>query len=131
MFRRDQNFWNYSLFLNPFNPTVMSPTNPATNPSFAVTSSPHSLTRIKRMQDFNLTLLPESRLRLRLGYSHPVDVRPASSTFNGPAARYLLAEHSRKPMNGYRLGMHFRFLPKTTISYAQIPEYDEVDPTDS
>src|SRR6266513_2138825 len=130
MFRRDQNFWNYNLFLNPFNPTVISPTNPATNPSFAVTSSPHSLTRVKRMQDYNLTLLPESRLRFRLGYSHNVDVGPAFSTFNGPT-RYLLSENYRITMNGYRLGMDFRFLPKTTISYDQIHEYDTADTTDA
>ena len=131
MFRRDQNFWNYNLFLNPFNPTVIAPTNPATNPSFAVTSSPHALTRIKRMQDYNLTLLPQSRLRFRLGYSHNVDVGPAFSTFNGPAARYLLAENYRITMNGYRLGMDFRFLPKTTISYDQILEFDKDDTTDA
>src|ERR1700746_448898 len=65
MFRRDQNFWNYNLFLNPFNPTVMPPTNPATNPTFAVNSATHQLTRQKRLQDYNLTLLPESRGRLR------------------------------------------------------------------
>jgi len=131
MFRRDQNFWNYNHFSNPFNPTVISPTNPATNPSFAVTSSPHALTRIKRMQDYNLTLLPQSRLRFRVGYSHNVDVGPAFSTFNGPAARYLLAENYRITMNGYRLGMDFRFLPKTTISYDQILEYDKDDTTDA
>ena len=129
-FRRDQNFWNYNLFLNPFNPTVIAPTNPATNPTFADTSSPHALQRIKRMQDYNLTLLPQSRLRFRLGFSHNVDVGPASSTFNGPAARYLLAENYRITMNGYRVGMDFRFLPKTTISYDQILEYDKEDTTD-
>ena len=131
MFRRDQNFWNYNLFLNPFNPTVIAPTNPATNPSFAVTSSPHTLTRIKRMQDYNLTLLPQSRLRFRLGYTRNVDVGPAFSTINGPAARYLLNEDYRITMNGYRLGVDFRFLPKTTISYDQILEYDKDDTTDT
>src|SRR5438045_9373327 len=34
-------------------------------------------------------------------------------------------------MNGYRLGMDFRFLPKTTISYDQILEYDKDDTTDA
>ena len=131
VFRRDQNFWNYNLFLNPFNPTVIAPTNPATNPVFPVTSSPHSLYRIKRMQDYNLTLFPESRLRFRLGYSHNADVGPAYSTFNGPAARYLLAENYRVTMNGYRFGMDFRFLPKTTISFDQILEYDKDDTTDT
>ena len=57
MFRQDQNSWNYNLFLNPFNPTVMPPTNPATNPTFAVNSATHQLKRLKRLQDYNLTLL--------------------------------------------------------------------------
>ena len=131
LFRRDQNFWNYNLFLNPFNPTVMAPTNPATNPVFPVTSSPHSLQRLKRMQDYNLTLLPESRLRFRLGFSHNADVGLAYSTINSPAARFLLAENYRVTMNGYRFGMDFRFLPKTTISYDQILEYDKDDTTDA
>src|SRR2546429_263402 len=113
MFRRDQNFWNYNLFLNPFNPTVMPPTNPATNPTFAVNSATHQLTRQKRLQDYNLTLLPESRVRFRLGNSHNVDVGPAFSTFNGPAARYLLNENYRVTMNGYRFGVDFRLLPRS------------------
>src|SRR5882762_437930 len=131
LFRRDQNFWNYNLFLNPFNPTVIAPTNPATNPVFPVTSSPHSLQRLKRMQDYNLTLLPQSRLRFRLGFSHNADVGLAYSTINSPAARFLLAENYRVAMNGYRFGMDFRVLPKTTISYDQILEYDKDDTTDS
>src|SRR5260221_12302180 len=34
-------------------------------------------------------------------------------------------------MNGYRFGVDFRFLPKTTISYDQILEYDKDDTSDS
>ncbi len=131
MFRRDQNFWNYNVFLNPFNPTVMAPTNPATNPTFAVTSATHQLTRVKRLQDYNLTLLPESRVRFRLGYSHNVDEGPGLSTFNGPAARYLLNENYRITMHGYRFGVDFRLLPKTTISFDQILEYDKDDTRDA
>ena len=131
MFRRDQNFSDYNLFLNPFNPTVIAPTNPATNPSFPVTDATHALRRIKRMQDYNLTLFPQSRLRFRLGLSHNVDVGPAFSTFNGPAARYLLNENYRITMNGYRFGMDFGFLPRTTISYDQILEFDKDDTRDS
>lgn len=77
--------------------------------------------RLKRLQDYNLTFLPESRLRLRLGYSHNVDVGPSFSTFNGPAARYLLNENYRITMNGCWFGVDFRFLPKTTISYELRP----------
>jgi len=56
---------------------------------------------------------------------------PAFSTFNGPAARFLLDENYRMSMNGYRFGMDFRFLPRTTISYDQILEYDKDDTTDT
>jgi len=111
MFRRDQNFWNYNHFSNPFNPTVISPTNPATNPSFAVTSSPHALTRIKRMPGLQFDTPSSITLRFRVGYSHNVDVG-CIQHIQCPAARYLLAENYRITMNGYRLGMDFRFSPK-------------------
>jgi len=47
------------------------------------------------MQDYNLTLLPQSRLRFRLGYHAQCGCGPAFSTINGPAARYLLNEDYR------------------------------------
>ena len=55
LFRRDKNFWDYNLLANPLNPAV-------SNPSIAIATSPHSLDLVRRMQDYNLTLLPQSRV---------------------------------------------------------------------
>lgn len=52
MFRRDKNFWNYNLLTNPLNPS-------SSVPALAITSSPHSMDLVRRMQDYDLTLLPE------------------------------------------------------------------------
>ena len=57
MFRRDKNFWNYNLLANPLNPVGAIVPNPA------IASSPHALDLSRRMQGYDLTLLPESRLR--------------------------------------------------------------------
>lgn len=60
-FRRDQDFFNYNLAVNPLNPSTSVPNVP-------VDSSPHSFDTRRRMSDFDLTLLPQSRLSFRLGY---------------------------------------------------------------
>jgi len=62
MFRRDENFFDYSLMANPLNPSTF-PTNCATTPSctpVANGNSPHALYMDRRMQDYDLTLLPQS-----------------------------------------------------------------------
>src|ERR1700721_2380385 len=77
MFRRDKNFWDWNLFANPLNPIS---TNPALSPTTPVATSPHALDLVRRMQDYNLTLLPQSRVRFRLGYSRNRDEAPGFFT---------------------------------------------------
>src|ERR1700689_4743588 len=55
LFRRDKNFWDYNLLANPLNPSTSTP-------PLAITTSPHALDLVRRMQDYNLTLLPQSRV---------------------------------------------------------------------
>ena len=57
-FRRDRKFWDYSLFANPLNPAPKLP-------QFTVSNSPHRFEIVRRMTDYNLTLFPQSRVRLR------------------------------------------------------------------
>jgi len=90
LFRRDKNFWDYNLFANPLNPATSKPT-------MSIVDSPNSLDLVRRMQDYNLTLLPQSRVRFRLGYSRNVN------------------------------GVDFRMLPGTMLSYDQSLEFDKVD----
>ena len=75
-FRRDRYPWNYNLLANPLNPATSVPAVPITN-------SLHSLNLVRRMSDFGLTLLPQSRLRFRLGYTRNIQEGPSSSTFGG------------------------------------------------
>jgi hypothetical protein len=122
VFRRHKNLWDYSLLANPLNPIPIG----TDQPSFPVTQSPHSLVRTRRMQDYDLTLLPESRVRFRLGFSHYANVGPSFTTAH--AARDVLTlQNFLTTMNSYRMGVDFRFLPKTTISYDQFLEWDKVD----
>ncbi len=104
MFRRDKNFWNYDLLANPLNPTSFSVPTPITN-------SPHALDLSRRMQDYDLTLLPESRIRVRLGYSYNVNTGPALSTLEG-GEEPLLTDTVRETTNSYRMGVDYRGIPE-------------------
>jgi hypothetical protein len=126
VFRRHQNFWDYNLLANPLNPVPIGTTQPA----FPATQSPHSLDLVRRMQDYDLMLLPQSRVRFRLGYSHDVNEGPALTSFHG-TTEFLLAQNFRMTTNAYRAGMDLQVLPKTTISYDQFLEYDKQDNSDS
>ena len=101
LFRRDKNFWDYNLFANPLNPARTEPggivddrlhRQPAyrrASAGFRATArippcrshnSAHAEDLVRRMQDYDLTLLPESRVRFRLGYSHDRDQGPGFFT---------------------------------------------------
>jgi len=124
LFRRDKNFWDWSLLANPLNSPITAPASPPvfpTNPNpntVLITASPHSLDLVRRMQDFDLSLRPESKLRFRLGYSRNVDEGPALTSLDG-GTETILNQNYRVTTNTYHLGIDIRYLPKTTISYDQ------------
>lgn len=146
LFRRDKNFWAYNLFANPLNPTAPTPIGSATtgcivsppssshpglpgycsNPSIAATNSPHSLDLVRRMQDYDLTLLPQSRVRFRLGFSHDRDEGPGFFTTDSGTVPDFPENYSYTT-NAYRAGVDFRILPRTTISYDQFLSYFRED----
>ena len=82
LYRRDQNFFDYNLFANPLtlNPGI---TNCSTVVAGAVSlarrvqsvvhyfysNSPHLQSTTRNMGDFNLTLFPQSAVRVRLGFA--------------------------------------------------------------
>src|SRR5487761_562771 len=119
MFRRDKNFWDFNLLANPLNPA-------SSVLALAIVNSPHSMDLVRRMQDYNLTLLPESRRRFRLGYSHNVNDGPGFTALDGGTAP-LLAETLHYPTNAYRLGADYRFFPKTTLSFDELLTYFKQD----
>ena len=71
------------------------------------------------MQNYGLTILPDSKIRFRLGYDQNTMYGPGVSTTHEGTDQYLTQDYSTHNRN-YRLGVDFRFLPRTTISYDQI-----------
>ncbi|HVA71671.1 MAG TPA: hypothetical protein VNF02_01065 [Candidatus Limnocylindrales bacterium] len=119
MFRRDKDFWDYNLLANPLNPA-------SSVPALAIVNSPHAMDLVRRMQDYSLTLFPESRLRFRLGYSHNVNEGPGFTTLDG-GTEPLLAETYHYTTNAYRAGVDYRFFPKTTLSFDELLTYFKQD----
>ena len=92
MFRKDQNYWDYSLLANPLNPLTTVPNaplnfNPIINapPNVVGTpligTSPHSYYTRRNMQNYNLTILPDSKIRFRLGYDQNTVYGPGAAPF--------------------------------------------------
>jgi opacity protein-like surface antigen len=130
MFRQDQNHWNYSLLANPLNPNTPVPNAPPNfNPiinapanvlgTSLIGTSPHAFDTRRNMQNYNLTILPESKIRFRLGYDQNTVYGLGDSTFHEGAEQYLLQNNSYH-LQQYRLGVDFRFLVRTTLSYDEI-----------
>jgi hypothetical protein len=118
-FRRDQTDFDFNLLANPLNPTTSSPNIP-------VMSSPHSFYTRRRMSDFDLTLLPQSRVAFRLGYSRNNMTGPSfSSVHEGTDA--LLYQTWNTTMDSYRFGLDMKLLPHTVISYDQFFDYFKGD----
>jgi hypothetical protein len=118
LFRRDKNFWNWNLFANPFNPVSTDPALPAT----PITSSPHALDLVRRMQDYDLILFPQSRIRFRLGYSRDRDEGPGFFTTDSGTVSPFPTAYSYTT-NAYQIGVDVRLLPRTTLSYDQFLNY--------
>jgi hypothetical protein len=119
LFRRDKNFWDYNLLANPLNPSTSTP-------ALGIATSPHSLDLVRRMQDYSLTLLPQSGVKLRLGFSHNRDEGPGFFTTDGGTIPQFNENYSYTT-NSYRAGVDFKILPKTTISYDQFLSYFKQD----
>jgi hypothetical protein len=146
LFRRDKNFWDYNLFANPLNPASLNPVGSATtgcivsppssahpglpgycsSPSIPAANSPQALNLVRRMQDYDLTLLPQSRVRFRLGFSHDRDEGPGFFTTDSGTVPDFPENYSYTT-NAYRAGVDFRVLPRTTISYDQFLTYFKQD----
>lgn len=118
-FRRDQTDFDYNLLANPLNP-------PRSNPNLPVTASPHSFYTRRRMSDFDLTILPQSKIDFRVGYSHNNMTGPSfSSVHEGTDA--LLAQNWNTTTNSYRFGVDLKLLPRTVVSYDQFLDYYKGD----
>ena len=118
-FRRDQNYFDYDLLANPLNPATSTPT-------ITVNSSPHLFATTRRLTDIDLTLLPQSWITFRLGYSHNnMSGDSNSSVHEGTDA--LLFQPWNTTLNSYRFGADLKVLPRTVISYDQFLDYYKGD----
>src|SRR5208337_5255079 len=118
-FRRDQSFSDFDLLANPLNP-------PTSTPSIPVLDSPHFFDTTRRMSDVDLTLLPQSRVSFRLGFSHNNMTGPSySSIHEGTDA--LLLQDWNTTMTSYRFGVDWKAAPRTVISYDQFLDYYKGD----
>jgi hypothetical protein len=123
MFRRDKDYWNYDLLANPLNPS-------SSNPAVAIGSSPLSLDLTRWMQDYDVTLLPQSRLSFRLGYSRNTNQGPATSTVEG-GTEPLLSQLLLYQTNSYRIGVDYKGIAKTTLSFDEFLTYSKINETEA
>jgi hypothetical protein len=147
LFRRDKNFWDYNLFVNPLNPAGLNAAGSQTtgcyvgpptttypqgapsycsNPAIGQNNSLHSLDLVRRMQDYDLTLLPNSAVRFRLGYSRNRDEGPGFFTTDGGTISDFGQAYSYTT-NAYHFGIDYRGLPRTTLSLDEFLSYYRQD----
>lgn len=146
LFRRDKSFWDYNLWANPFNPAALNPAGSPTtgcivsppssahpglpgfcsNPAIAAQNSAHAEDLVRRMQDYDLTLFPQSRIRFRLGFSHDRDEGPGFFTTDSGTVP-AFPEAFSYTMNAFRAGMDIHVAPRTTVSYDQFLNYFKQD----
>jgi hypothetical protein len=117
-YRRNEYFFSYNLLANPLNTASL----PA---PVAITNSPNALNYDRRMQDYDLLLLPESRLRFRLGYSRVSTGGPGSTGYEPTAA--VVGSSVQAITNEYRLGLDYRGFPRTTLSFDELLSYTRVN----
>ncbi|HEX8880797.1 MAG TPA: hypothetical protein VF749_12240 [Candidatus Acidoferrum sp.] len=138
LFRHDENFWDYSLLANPFNPApppANAPPgfNPVLNAPATVSNtqivalSPRDFNTRRNMQNYGFTVLPDAKVRLRVGYYHSTNVGPAFTPIHEGTEQFLF-QNLWSGITQYRLGVDFRFLPRTNISYDHIWSYYKTDP---
>ena len=118
-YRKDDNNFDYNLLANPLNP-------PTSTPSIPVISSPHSFSDRRRMSDYDLTLMPQSKITFRLGYSRNNMTGPSfSSVHEGTDA--LLFQDWNTTLNSYRFGADYKAGAHLVISYDQFLDYYKGD----
>jgi len=131
LFRKDQNVWDYPLLANPLNPTTPFANGPAgygppACSSCVLSSSPHLFSTRRKLGDYSLLLLPESRIRFRVGYARNIVEGPGFSSIH-EGTEQALFENYKNTVNTYRLGVDFRVLPRTNVSYDQTWSYFKGD----
>ena len=100
------------------------------NPGLTVASGNHLEDTTHRWQDHDLTLMPQSAFRIRLGYGHITDSGPALTTeqeFNTQGDIFPLFRDTRREYNEYRLGFDTTFLRAFRLTVQRRWEYFRED----
>jgi hypothetical protein len=79
------------------------------------------------MQNYGVTFLPDSKIRFRVGYNLNTNTGADYTTIYQSTEQFLLQNFSAT-LTQYRVGVDFRFIPRTNISYDQIWSYYKTDP---
>ncbi len=108
-FRRDQNYWDYNLLANPLNSATSLPGVP-------VTFSPHMMETRRRMYDFDMRLLPQSKVSFRFGISRNRNEGPSLMSYH-VGTEALLFQPWDTTSNTYRIGIDYHLLKKTSVSF--------------
>jgi hypothetical protein len=124
LLRHDINAWDYSLQANPLNPTAPytnGPTGfgPPTCVSCVLPTSPHLFDTARNLSDYSLLFLPQSKVRIRMGYSRNIVHGPELTSIHVGTEQQLF-DQVKTTVNTYRLGVDYRFAPRSNISYDEI-----------
>ena len=82
------------------------------NPGLTISNGQHLLDTNRKLQDHDLTLLPQSKIRFFLGYSGNSQTGPALSTtqqFDSRGDEFLLFQNIHRTRNEYRIGNEMEF----------------------
>ena len=110
-YRRYRQYFDYDLLANPLIP-------PQSNPYVPWLDTPHLYNTLRQITDYQLTLFPLSKVRVRFGYNHNINQGPSySSTHLGNDP--WLYQNWRNSTDTWTGGADWRPDPKTTISYDQ------------
>ncbi len=77
------------------------------NPGLPIAAGEHFMNTSRRLQDHDLTLFPQARFKVHLGYSRNLQDGPALSTiqlFDRHGSEFPLFMNVRREQNDYRLG---------------------------
>lgn len=116
-YRTDKNYFNDNYLDNPYN----TPGGPV-----VWNQALHSTNTRRNMGDFHLTLMPESAIRVRLGYSRNDNQGNALSSFH-EGTELSLFEDFRSRQDQYQIGVDVKVLPRTTFSYDQFYDHNKID----
>jgi hypothetical protein len=128
-FRRDRRYFDYDLLGNPGIPYGYSiPISGSTTPYAwsQVTQSPFMYNTVRRMTDVNLTLLPLSKVTLRIAYSKNIFQGPSMAPSGDAVAgqELILQEYQRNSTDDYTFAADWKPVQGTKLTYEeQIDHY--------